>query len=66
MKEIKEHELIKGVFANQKGEQLLDFWEVVYGQRPSYEEENTSEKTAFNEGERTFYLNIKRLLEMKA
>ncbi|MCP3870620.1 MAG: hypothetical protein GY703_21515 [Gammaproteobacteria bacterium] len=65
MKTIKEHDLIKAVFANQKGEQLLAFWEKVYGERLSYEVGNTPEQTAFNEGERAFLLSINQLLEMK-
>lgn len=65
MKEVKEHELIKGVFSNQQGEQLMEFWQKVYGERISYERENTPEQTAFNEGERNFYLSIKQLLEIK-
>ena len=65
MKEVKEHELIKTVFANTHGEQLMAFWGKVYGARASYEPGQSPEQTAFNEGERAFYLNIKYLLEMK-
>lgn len=64
MTQIKEHELIKAVFATQQGEQLLEFWEQVYGKRMSFAEGNSPEYTAFLEGERNFYLSIINLRDI--
>jgi len=60
-----EQDLIKTVFANQKGQELLDIWKDVYGDRLSYVAGNTSEDTAFFEGQRAVYLSIIQFLEMK-
>ncbi len=64
-KMVNESDLIKAVFATQQGEQLLDFWEKVYGERISYMEGQDTNSMLVREGERKFYLEIKYLLELK-
>jgi ABC-type thiamine transport system substrate-binding protein len=56
-------EMILTVFSNAKGEQLLAEWQKMYGDRKSYEVGASSEYTAFQEGERSFFLHIKQTLE---
>ena len=61
----KEHELIKTVFSNTQGKKLLALWDTVYMDRPSYEPGRPVEECVYFEGQRSFLLSIKQLLEMK-
>ena len=55
-------ELIRRVFSNQAGEELMDRWREMFGDRRSYFPNQRPEDTAFMEGERAFYLHIKEML----
>ncbi len=65
MKEEKESDLVKVVFGNAKGDKLLAMWEKIYNERPSYVPDRPIEEAVFFEGQRSFLLTIKQLLEMK-
>ena len=55
-------ELIKTVFSNQHGEELMDIWQKMYGDQISFIEGVSSEGVAHNEGYRAFYMTIKSIL----
>jgi hypothetical protein len=57
-------QLIKEVFSNTKGEELMDIWQTVFGDRPSYTDGTPTEEVYAREGERRFYLAIKHILTM--
>jgi len=59
---VTENELIKAVFGNAKGEELLNEWKKVYGDRISYDPSHKPEDTAYFEGQRSFYLVIEQIL----
>jgi len=58
MPERTERELIRNVFSNDQGRELLDLWEEVF-YRSSHHADQSSEQTAFMEGNRAFYTAIK-------
>ena len=60
-----EQELIRAVFGNPKGKKLLEMWYFLYVERLSYLPANTAEQTAFMEGQRSFPLAIKAIMESK-
>ncbi len=60
---LSETELVKTVFSNPKGEELLEYWNEIYMNRTSFHPENTPEATSFNEGLRAFVLAIHSLLK---
>ena len=53
-----ERELIKHVFATDQGRELLDLWGDVF-LKPSHFMDQSSEHTAFLEGNRAFYTAIR-------
>jgi hypothetical protein len=59
----KYEEQIHQVFGNKKAEWLLEEWQKMYGDRMSYFADLTPEEVAFREGERSFYLTIKGIIE---
>ena len=59
----KYEEQIDQVFGNKNAEWLLEEWQRMYGDRQSYYPDATPEEVAFREGERSFYLTIKGILE---
>lgn len=56
-------DLIKRVFSNPSGNELLNFWKQMYGQRMSYVAGMSSDEVAFREGERSFYQSIEDVLD---
>ena len=58
-----EIDMVKAVFSNDKGRELLDYWDEIVNMKPSFHPGNTAEQTAFNEGVRSFYLAIVTMLE---
>ena len=65
MSEVAENQLVKRVFSNPAGIELLEMWNKIYIQRISHSHDNTSEHTAYREGERAFLLSIGYLLDFK-
>jgi hypothetical protein len=58
-------DLIKSVFANAAGEELLDVWQRMYGDRMSYVPPMESDEVAYREGERNYFLHIKQIVEQQ-
>ncbi len=58
-KETPTHILVRDLFSNPKGEELLARWQVEYGDRISYEFNIPGRHTTYMEGERGFFLTIK-------
>ena len=56
-------QLVKEVFSNMKGEQLIDELNKMYVQRMSYITGNSPEETAFREGQKDIVLFLNQLLE---
>jgi len=56
-------ELVQAVFSNDKGQQLMEHWQRMYGDQISFIEGVSPEGVAHNEGYRAFYLQIKGILE---
>jgi hypothetical protein len=63
MPELNYEELIKAVFSNRHGDELMALWQKMYGDSLSYVQGLSSEDVAFNEGHRALFLNIKYILE---
>jgi hemoglobin-like flavoprotein len=63
MAEDKYMQLVKEVFGNAKGEELLDAWQSLYGDRPSYTDGTPTEEVYAREGERRFFLIIKGIIQ---
>ena len=59
----KYEEQILRLFDNKNAEWLLEEWQKMYGDRPSYFPDATPEEVAYREGERSFYLTIKGIIE---
>ena len=55
-------QLIKEVFGNAKGEELMDIWQDVFGDRLSYIEGITTEEVLSREGERRFFISLKNII----
>lgn len=60
---VDERDLIRSVFANRAGAELLDYWDQVFMHKCSFHPQNTPETTAYNEGLRAFVLAIHSLLK---
>jgi hypothetical protein len=58
-------DLIRTVFSNQHGEDLMAIWQRMYGDQISFVQGISNEAVAYNEGHRAFYLTIKTILEDK-
>jgi hypothetical protein len=58
-------DLVRQVFSNRAGENLMDIWQQMYGDALSYVQGVSSEDVAYNEGHRAFYLTIKNIVEDK-
>ena len=56
-------QLIREVFGNPKGEELLDMMQDIYGDRPSYIDGITVEEMVAREGERRIFLMIKEIMK---
>jgi hypothetical protein len=56
-------DLVKAVFSNRHGEELMDAWQEMYGDQVSFIEGVSSEGVAHNEGYRAFYLTLKSILK---
>ncbi len=59
----RETELIKHVFSNDKGRELLALWDNVFTRRSSFQPDSTPEQTAFSEGTRMFYQTIRNIFD---
>lgn len=55
-------QLIKEVFGNAKGEELMALWQDIFGDRLSYIEGVSTEEVYSREGERRFYIALKSIL----
>ena len=55
-------QMLKEVFGNPKGAKLLDTWQMVFGDRPSYYEGVPQEEVYAREGERRFFLGVKNIV----
>ena len=55
--------MVKAVFSNDKGRELLAYWDKSINRNPSYFRDNTPEQTAFNEGVRGFILFLLNTVE---
>ena len=58
----KYQEEIDRIFGTKNAEWLLNEWQKQYGDRLSYMAGMEPEEVAFREGERSFYLHIKEVL----
>lgn len=55
-------DLVKRVFSNPSGNELLNMWKLMFGTRISYSRDASSDEVAFREGERSFYQSIEDML----
>ena len=62
MSEPSEAELIRNVFSTDQGRKLLGIWEQIFN-RPSHHPDQSSEHTAFMEGNRAFYTALRMTFE---
>ena len=60
-----EIELVNQVFSNPAGEKLLVLWDETYNDRSSYEPGRPVEDCIYYEGQRSFLLAVKQMMEMK-
>ena len=56
-------QLIKEVFSNAKGQDLLDRWQLIYGDMIPFAEGTTHAESAFRDGQRAFFLMLKGIVE---
>lgn len=59
----REAQLIKHVFSNDKGRELLALWGEIFNKRSTYHPGNTPQDTAYNEGLRMFYQTIQSIFD---
>ncbi len=58
-KETPTHILVRDLFSNPKGEELLARWQIEYGDRVSHSMDISGRHAGYMEGERGFFLTIK-------
>ena len=61
----KEPGLIKDLLGSAKGDELLEIWEEIYINRPSYVPGRPVEDSVYYEGQRSVILAFKQMLAMK-
>ena len=63
MSEVDYVKLVKTVLnGDDKARQLMDIWQQVYGDRPSYLDGMTRDEVLVREGERRFFLTLKEVV----
>jgi hypothetical protein len=58
--------LICKVFQTDQGQELMEAWQLLYGDRASYMDGIPTEEVLVREGERRFFLVLKSILQQEA